>query len=192
MRAVLAWVGLALVVLVPLLVAANSPLLAWRSPIYIASGFAGIIALCMLFVQPMLALRALPNLSPMTARRWHGWFGAMLVAAVIVHVLGLWTTSPPDVIDALLLRSPTPFSIWGVLAMWAVFASAVVMATRRRFQLKRTVWKALHLGFAVVIACGTVLHALLIEGTMGWFSKVVVCCLVLIATGYTVWRQVRV
>ena len=28
--------------------------------------------------------------------------------------------SPPDVIDALTFASPTPFSVWGVIAMWAV------------------------------------------------------------------------
>jgi hypothetical protein len=48
----------------------------------------------------------------------------VLVVAVVVHVGGLWITSPPDMIDALLLTSPTPFSAFGVIAMWAIFAVA--------------------------------------------------------------------
>ena len=36
----------------------------------------------------------------------------------------LWITNLPDEIDGLLFASPTPFSAWGVIAMWAVFAAA--------------------------------------------------------------------
>ena len=33
-----------------------------------------------------------------------------MAVAVVIHVAGLWITSPPDMIDALLFTSPTPFS----------------------------------------------------------------------------------
>jgi hypothetical protein len=40
-RAILIWVALTAALAVPLTIAAASPLLAWRDPIYIAGGFAG-------------------------------------------------------------------------------------------------------------------------------------------------------
>ncbi|MEO0831377.1 MAG: ferric reductase, partial [Pseudomonadota bacterium] len=47
-RAIGIWAALALAVLIPAVAAAMSPLLAWRDPVYIASGFAGILALALL------------------------------------------------------------------------------------------------------------------------------------------------
>jgi hypothetical protein len=44
--ALLIWVGLALAITVPLSLAATSEYLAWRDPVYIAAGFAGVLALC--------------------------------------------------------------------------------------------------------------------------------------------------
>lgn len=102
-------------------VAAFSPLLAWRSPIYIAAGFAGILALVILLLQPLLAGGLLAGIQGQAARRGHRLLGVALLLAVLAHVGGLWITSPPDVVDALLFRSPTVFSVWGVIAMWAVF-----------------------------------------------------------------------
>ena len=49
--AVLVWGALVLAVAVPLLAAAASPLLAWRQPVYIAAGFAGILGLGALLIQ---------------------------------------------------------------------------------------------------------------------------------------------
>jgi predicted ferric reductase len=129
-RAVLIWLGVALAVTVPIAVAAASPLLQWRDPIYIAGCFAGIVALALVFAQPLLAGGYLPGLSIRKGRRVHSFVGVLLVAAVLVHLVGLWITSPPDVVDALLFRSPTPFSVWGVIAMWAVFAAAILAALR--------------------------------------------------------------
>ena len=66
---------------------------------------------------------------------------AVLVVAVVIHVAALWITSPPDVVDALLFASPTPFSAWGVIAMWAVFAAALLAALRRRLRLRPRTWR---------------------------------------------------
>ena len=167
--------------MVPLAVAAASPLLAWRQPIYIASGFAGVVAMALLLLQPLLAGSYLPGLQGRRGRRLHAWIGAGLVAAVVVHVAGLWLTSPPDVIDVLLFRSPTPFSVWGVVAMWAVFAAALLAAFRRRLRLRPKVWRLCHTALAAVIVSGSVVHAMLIEGTMGTLSKAALCALVLAA-----------
>ena len=117
---------------VPIGAAAASPLLAWRAPIYIAAGFAGIVGLALLLIQPLLIGGYLPGPSPSRARRLHPWFGGLLVAAVVLHVGALWITSPQDVIDVLLFQSPTPFSVWGVIAMLAIFVTALLAALRRR------------------------------------------------------------
>lgn len=180
-RAILIWAALAAALAVPLAVAATSPLLAWRQPIYIAAGFAGVVALALLLVQPLLAGGHLPGLPARRGRRLHAWVGAGLAVAVVGHVAGLWLTSPPDVIDALLFRSPTPFSAWGVVAMWAVFATALLAACRRRLRLRPTVWRFCHLTLAAVIVTGSVVHAMLIEGTMGTLSKAALSALVLAA-----------
>jgi len=175
------WGGLAVAVAIPVAAAAASPLLAWRDPAYIVAGLAGVVALGLLLIQPVLIGAYLPGLSPLQQRRLHRWIGGLLVAAVVVHVGGLWITSPPDVIDALLFDSPTPFSNWGVIAMWAVFATAVLAALRRRLRLSPRTWRIAHSILATVIVVGTVVHALLIEGTMGTMSKAALCALVLAA-----------
>ena len=104
-----------------------------------------------------------------------------MVAAVAVHVLALWITSPPDVIDALLFRSPTPFSAWGVIAMWVLFASALLAMLRKRLRLSPIAWRLCHTLLAAVIAVSSVVHAFLIQGTMGTVSKAMLCVLVLAA-----------
>lgn len=165
--------------LVPMAVAATSPLLEWRQPVYIAAGFAGVVGLALLLVQPLLAGGYLPGIALRRSRWLHRLFGIGLVAAVGIHVAGLWITSPPDVVDALLFRSPTPFSVWGVVAMWAVFAVAVLAAFRR--SIRMALWRRLHLLLTMLIVAGTVVHAVLIEGTMGVVSKAALCALVIVA-----------
>lgn len=171
-----------LIIAVSIGAAVMSPLLQWRSPVYIAAGFAGIVAMAFALLQPLLAAGTLPGLSIVKARRIHHWVGMALVLAVVFHVAGLWITSPPDVIDALLFRSPTPFSIWGVLAMWCVFASATMAATRRKLRLGSRTWKIAHKSLALVIVGGSVVHALLIDGTMETITKALLCIAVVVAT----------
>jgi hypothetical protein len=180
------WAALGLAVAVPIAAAATSPLLAWRGPAYIAACFAGIVALGLILVQPLLVGGYLPGLPVPRGRRVHRWVGGGLVAAVVFHVAGLWITSPPDVVDALLFTSPTPFSPFGVIAMWAVFAAALVVACRRRMGLRPGTWRRLHGALALVVVTGSVAHALLIEGTMETVSKVGLCLLVLAATAAVV------
>ena len=174
--------------------AATSDQLEWRAPLYILAGFAGIIALSLLLVQPLLIGGYLPGLSAYRARRVHHWIGGALVVAVVVHVGGLWITSPPDMIDALLFTSPTPFSPFGVIAMWAIFAVALLAALRRRLGLRT--WRIAHMSLAVVIVVGSVVHGILIEGTMETMSKAALCALVLAAAikvmaDLRVWRRRR-
>jgi predicted ferric reductase len=181
LRAALVWAGLGAALVVPVAIAAASPLLKWRDWVYIAAGFAGILALCLVLVQPLLAGGRLPGLPARPGRRVHRVVGVALVVLVVGHVGGLWLTSAPDVIDALLFQSPTPFSVWGVVAMWAVFAAAGIAALRAPLRIRPRTWRLVHSGLAVVIAVGSVVHALLIEGAMGPVSKAVLCVLVLVA-----------
>jgi predicted ferric reductase len=180
-RATLIWALLAAAVAVPLAFAAASPLLEWRTPVYILAGFAGIVALGLMLVQPLLIGGYLPGLSAYRGRRVHHWIGGALVVAVVLHVAGLWFTSPPDMIDALLFTSPTPFSPFGVIAMWAIFAVALLAGLRRRSKLRPRTFRIAHMALAAIIVVGTVVHAVLIEGTMETLSKAALCALVLAA-----------
>jgi predicted ferric reductase len=180
-KATLIWAALATAICVPIAFAAASPLLAWRGPAYILAGFAGIVALGLALVQPLLIAGYLPGLSAYRGRRVHHWIGGALVVAVVVHVEGLWITSPPDMIDALLFASPTPFSPFGVIAMWAIFAVALLAALRRRLGMRLRTWRIAHMSLAVVIVAGSVLHGMLVEGTMETMSKVALSALVLAA-----------
>ena len=195
-KATLIWAVLAAAVCVPIAAAATSPLLAWRGPVYILAGFAGIIALGLMLVQPVLIAGYLPGLSAYRGRRAHHWIGGALVVAVVVHVGGLWITSPPDMIDALLFASPTPFSPWGVIAMWAIFAVALLAALRRRLGLGPRTWRIAHMFLAVVIVVGSAVHVILVEGAMETVSKTALCALVLAAAikvmaDLRVWRSGR-
>ena len=89
---------------------------------------------------------------------------------------------PPDVIDALLFDSPTPFSAWGVVAMWAALAAALLAALRRPLRIKPQLWRLGHTVLVLLVVLGGVVHALFIDGTMGNFSKLVLCALVAAVT----------
>lgn len=181
-RATLIWASLAAAVCVPIAAAAASPQLEWRGPVYIAAGFAGIVALGLVLVQPLLIGGYLPGLQAYRGRRAHHWIGGAIVVALVVHVAGLWITSPPDMVDALLFASPTLFSPFGVIAMWAIFAVALLASLRRRLGLRPRTWRNVHMLLAIVIVAGSVVHCLLIEGTMETVSKAALCVLVLAAT----------
>jgi predicted ferric reductase len=180
-RGVLIWATLAVAIGMPLALAFTSPLLAYRSAVYAAACFAGILGLGLLLVQPLLVGGYLPGLEAWSGRRAHRWTGAMLAALVAIHVAGLGWSSPPDMIDALTFTSPTPFSPFGVVAMWAILAVAVLAAVRRRLGLRT--WRIAHLSLALVIVAGSVIHGMLIEGTMETMSKAALCVLVVAAAG---------
>lgn len=178
----LIWGAVATAVAVPIIAAALSPLLAWREPIYIVACLAGVAGLGLMLFQPLLIGGSLPGFTPYQARRVHRWTGALMAAAVAIHVAGLWITSPPDVIDALLFSSPTPFAAWGVIAMWAIFAVAIMVALGQRLGLRPRTWRIAHTILAAVIVVGSVVHSVLIEGTMEMVSKVSLCALIIAVT----------
>lgn len=181
-RIALIWGGLIAIIAITLFFTAMSPLIAWRSPVYIAACFAGVIGLALLLLQPLLIGGFLPGLPKHLSRRMHPRIGVLLMICVIVHVGGLWLTSPPDVIDALTFSSPTPFSNWGVIAMWSLFATTGLALFRKRLKLRAQNWSNAHRFLALVIVIGTIVHALLIEGMMETVSKLTLCVLVFAVT----------
>lgn len=171
MRIAFIWGVVALLTGVPIIAAAMSPLLQWRGPFYIIAGLAGVVGMAVMLIQPLLVIGALPGLSLSASRRLHRYGGFVLVLAVALHVIGLWITSPPDVIDILLLRSPTPFAIWGLLAMWAIFGAGLLAVLRSRLPLR--IWRWGHSGLVLLAVVGTVVHAVQITGTMEPVTKAV-------------------
>lgn len=181
-RAVIIWIAVVSAVIVPLVAAAVSPLLAWRDWVYIVAGFAGILAMTLLLLQPLLIGGSLPGLSTRSSRKYHRVAGSLLVTAVVIHVVGLWITSPPDVVDALLLVSPTPFSLWGVIAMWAVFLTALLAVVKKPLRLRPATWRLFHAILVVLFVGGTIAHAFLIEGAMEVVTKIVLGVLIFAAS----------
>lgn len=182
----LIWLFLGAVIAAPVVLAATSPLLEWREPVDILAGFAGIVAFALMVMQPLLAAGLLPGVALGQGRRVHRLLGSAIVLGVILHVGALWITSPPDVIDALLLVSPTPFSDYGVMAMWALIGAAVLAVFRRR--LKLSLWRLGHTALVTIAVLGTVLHTLYVDGTMEVISKIVLCVVLLAALAWAVMR----
>jgi len=181
MRTPLFAIALFITVALPIGAAVLSPLHAWRDSIYIGATFAGIIGLALMLFQPLLIANYIPGLSAKRGRSVHQWLGSTLALLVVLHVVGLWITSPPDVIDALLFVSATPFSSWGVVAMWAVLISSTATVFRHSLSLKAHTWRLVHRCLAIVIVVGTVVHAMLVDGAMETFSKAFLCFAVLVA-----------
>ncbi|MEM8540865.1 MAG: ferric reductase-like transmembrane domain-containing protein [Pseudomonadota bacterium] len=177
---------MASLILAPLLIAALNPLQASRNAAYVVASLSGVLALGLLLAQPLLAAGYLPGVPMVRMRRWHRWIGSCIIIAVALHIGGLYLTSAPDTIDALLLVSPTPFSVYGVVAMWSIILTALLVATRGRLGLKNTTWQIAHNLLAVIVVIATIVHALMIEGTMGQVSKVLLCMAVIVATGAVV------
>lgn len=184
MRNFFIWAAVVTASVLPVGLAAFSPLLAYRDAPYIAAGMAGAIILSALLIQPLLGLCALPQLTAARARKMHRLLGPVIALAVFVHVGGLYLTSPPDTIDALLLVSPTPFSIWGVAAMVGVFLAVVLAGLRKRLGLR--LWRGIHYAVTTVIVLGSVIHALLISGTMEFWSKLALCTAIICVLAYGV------
>lgn len=187
MRAIVAWMLAAAIITVPIAVAAASPLQSYRDPIWVAGGMAGVVGLTLLFLQPVLIGNLLPGLG--SSRLWHRWVGSAVVAAVLLHVGALYVTSPDDILDALLLVSPTPFALYGVIGLAGVVATALVASLRDR--LPAVLWRATHVGLAVVVVVASVVHAVQIDGVMGTASKWALCVFAMAATAAIAVKALR-
>ncbi|MBR9864583.1 MAG: ferric reductase [Rhodobacteraceae bacterium] len=188
LREFLIWSAIVGLTGVSLIITASSEYLEYRSIVYVAAGFAGVAALALLQIQPLLVARILPGVPMQAGRRIHRWTGVALLLAVAVHVVGLWITSPPDMVDALTFTAPTAFSAFGVVAMWALIAAAFLAGIRRKLRLRPQVWRLGHSILASVVVVGSVSHAILIEGTMGTVSKTLMCTVAIAALALAIGR----
>nr|WP_116132605.1 ferric reductase-like transmembrane domain-containing protein [Tropicimonas sp. IMCC34043] len=188
LRSILVWGAITAVIATALFVAAGSEYLQYRTPVYVTAGFAGVVALSLLLVQPLLAAGLLPGVALRAGRRLHRWTGVALMLAIALHVAGLWIASPPDMLDALTFTAPTAFSVLGVVAMWALVAAAVLAGIRKRLPLRPQVWRLAHTVAASVVVLASVAHAILIEGTMGTVSKTLMCAVAVGSLVLTVGR----
>lgn len=176
-----AWVVLTAIAVVPVVAAAASPLQRSRELLWITGGMAGVVALSLLFVQPLLMAAAPPLLPARDGVRWHRWGGMAIVAAVALHIGALYAYSPDDMTDALLLVAPTPFSLYGVISLWCLVLTAVLAATRRVLRLGHRLWRILHSVLAVAVVGAGAIHAIQIEGAMEEYSKLAICIAALAA-----------
>jgi predicted ferric reductase len=155
----------------PVVIAAFSPYLESRSVPYIVGGFAGIVGLSLLFLQPLLPAGYLAGSKGPAGRRWHRWVGVAIVLAVALHVGGLYVTSPTTRLTPSCSSRRPPSRSTGVLAMWGVVATAILVLFRRRLGLRYSVWRLIHNGLAAIVVVATVIHSLQIEGAMEPGSK---------------------
>lgn len=176
------WTGLIVALVAPITISATSPFLAGRSLAYIIASFAGIVCLGFFLLQPLLAQGLLPGLRMPQRRKLHRWIGSGIVIAVLLHIGGLYVTSPPDALDALFLASPTSFSVYGVIALWGVVLTGILALLRSRIRLRYATWRGVHTVVVLVVVTATVIHALQIEGLMGEWSKLALCIAVLAVT----------
>jgi predicted ferric reductase len=170
-----AWTVIVAVAAVPVIAAAGSPLQAGRELLWVTGGMAGVVALSLLFVQPLLKAAAPALLPASSGTLWHRWTGIAIAVLVGLHIGALYLYSPDDITDALLLVAPTPFSLYGVISLWCLVLTILLVATRRRLGLAKRWWRILHSVLAVAIVSAGVVHAVLIEGAMEEFSKLAVC-----------------
>lgn len=173
----------AALILIPLAIAVINPLQTSRNFAYIIGGLAGICALCILLVQPLLAAGYLTHTRLTDSRRWHRRLGTSLIFLVALHVVGLYLTSPDDMSDALILVAPTLFSLYGVIGLWALALTALLVTLRKRLPFTDMIWKTMHNLLAVVVVISSVIHAVMIDGAMGVLSKQLLCICIVIATG---------
>ncbi|WP_100963995.1 ferric reductase-like transmembrane domain-containing protein [Bosea sp. FBZP-16] len=178
----IAWLAIAAVAIIPVVAAALSPLQRGREFLWVVGGMAGVAALSLLFVQPLLTATAPVLMQPARGLRWHRWGGIAIVAGVALHVGALYAYSPEDVMDALLLVAPTPFSLYGVISLWCLVLTAILAVMRRRLRFSHRNWRIAHSVLAVAIVSAGSVHAILIEGAMEEFSKLMVCIAALAAT----------
>jgi hypothetical protein len=102
--------------------------------------------------------------------------------------VGLYFVSPPDTIDASLLRAPTWFSLFGVVALWGAVLTALLAMTRLKLPMRPRSWKRLHQSIASIVVIATALHAIQIEGAMEVMSKTLLAGTIVAATVFAARR----
>jgi predicted ferric reductase len=170
-------VAVALLLLLPTVASAFSPLQEGRDATWIAGAVAGILALSLLVLQVLLPTPWLAGLDlPL-----HRLLGLGVAGLVIAHVGGLYLYSPDDVRDALVLAVPTHTRL-GVLSAWTVLLSVGLALARRRLGLTYSDWQVLHAALAVLIVGTAVGHTVLVRGTLDGPAELLLCAAAVLAT----------
>ncbi|NJS38848.1 MAG: ferric reductase, partial [Rhodobacteraceae bacterium] len=60
---------------------------------------------------------------------------------------------------------------------------AGVAALRRRFRGRLPLWRRVHTALAAVVVVASVVHAMLVVGTMETISKILLCAVILVVAG---------
>ena len=181
-RRIAAWIVIAALAGVPVLAAAVSPLQRGRELLWVTGGMAGVLALSLLFLQPLLMAAAPPLMRAGAGVRWHRIGGIAIVFMVALHVGALYLYSPDDITDALLLVAPTPFSLYGVISLWCLVLTAALAAARRVLKIGYRPWRILHSVLAAAVVGAGAIHAIQIEGAMEEYSKLAICIAALVVT----------
>lgn len=188
-RNILIWLGLFALMAFPVIRAISNPYLPFRETSYIIAGFAGIFCLSIFVLQPLLATRRIP-LHPFRARRLHRIVGICVLSLTIIHVAGLFVTNSDDVIDVFMLRAPTTFSIFGVIAFWGIILTGLIATLRH--SLPSFIWRKTHQTLSCIVISATIIHALQIQGAMEPISKWIICLAAILSTVVAlIWQKQR-
>lgn len=167
-------------VILPLVVALVSPLQTGREAIWVIGALAGVLALSLLVIQVLLPTPWLRGIIIGDDSRVHRLLGIAIAVIVIVHVGGLYVTSPDDIADALVLQAPT-YSRLGVLSAWCLALSLGLALARRKLALTYSDWQIVHAFLAVVVVTTAVAHTVMIRGTLDGPVEVLLCGAAVIA-----------
>jgi predicted ferric reductase len=170
----------ALLLLLPTVLAATSPLQTGRDTIWIVGTLAGVLAMSLLVMQVLLPsgwLNFLVNDHKIT---WHRVLGISITVLVLAHVVGLYLYSPDDIGDALILAAPT-YSRLGVLSAGCLLLSLVLALARQKLPLIYTDWQILHSALAVAVVGTAIAHVAMLQGTLDGFAEGLLCGSIAIA-----------
>lgn len=166
--------GLVAIVLLPVLLAALSPLQAGRAVPWVWGTLAGVLALSLVVVHVLLPTGWLNSFVGEHNLGWHRILGISITGLTLAHILGLYLYSPDDIGDALVLAAPT-YSRLGVLSAGCLVLSVVLAVTRRQLRLADADWKTIHSALAIAIVGTAVAHAVLLQGTLDGLAEGLVC-----------------
>ena len=195
-KAILIWLAVLAAMSLPLFIAATSPLLQWRQPIYIVAGLAGVVALILLFVQPLLAAGASGVADGGTVPADLGWswwhvLALVLLAAAAGLVVRTWQWSPGRGVglglSVLALLVALHVLGWSAGARAGVLVGASAAAAVGMVLLRGPagrVW------LGPVTAAGSALVVLALVADPGAFAAVLAGATVQVAAAGIAWRQV--
>ena len=157
----------AVLLLVPVVVALAHPHLADAPPARLVATATGVLALGLLVVTVVLpGLRQRPvKAAGAGLMRLHRAVALAVVALVLAHIGALFVYSPSDTLWAISPTAPT-YSRLGVVATLCLALTVALALGWRRLGLGRPEWRALHLSLAVAILITAFAHGFMVQGAL--------------------------